>query len=109
MASNSVNIHKLQQALNHLGHRVLYNTTQFYSEQQDRPVTLYVLKQAVWDSEKQKMRNVELFSSTSQIQIVLFLRDLYLETKGEPIPTDNETWNKAKQKYFDKIREKENM
>lgn len=101
--SNSVMIHKLQRAINdNFGQKILYNKTQFYSEQQDRPVTVYVLKQATWDSEKKRNRNIELFSTTSQIQTVLFLRDLWYELNGWEVPTDNEEWNKAKAKYMEK-------
>ena len=78
------------------GMKILYSTTQFYSEDQDRPVTMYILKQAVWDDEKGRNNNIELFKSTSQIQILLFLRDLWYELNGKEIPTDNETWNKIR-------------
>ena len=98
MASNSVLIHKLQRALNTKGMKILYSTSQFYSEEQDRPVTLYVIKRAVYDEQRGRNNNVELFKSTSQIQIVLFLRDLWYEVNGKEIPTDNEKWNEAKVK-----------
>ena len=101
--SNSTMIHKLQQAINqNFGQKILYNKTQFYSERQDRPVTLYILKQAVWDNDRKRNKNIELFSTTSQIQTVLFLRDLWYELNGWEIPTDNEEWSKAKQHYQEK-------
>ena len=101
--SNSAMIHKLQRAINEkYGQRILYNKTQFYSDQQDRPVTLYILKQAFWDEEKGRTRNIELYSTTSQIQIVLYLRDMWYELNGWEVPTDNETWNKAKEAYAKK-------
>lgn len=107
-ASNSVMIHKLQQAINqHFGQKILYNKTQFYSDKQDRPVTMYTLKQAVWDSERKRNRNTELFSTTSQIQIVLFLRDLWYELNEWEVPTDNEEWNKAKAGYYAKHGEEQ--
>lgn len=99
MASNSTMIHKLQKALNLKGEKILYSTSQFYSDKQDRPVTMYILKKAVFDSEKGKNTTVELFKSTSQIQIVLFLRDLWYEINGMPIPTDNPQWEKLKGAY----------
>lgn len=99
-ASNSTMIHKLQRAINDkYGQKILYNKTQFYSEQQDRPVTLYILKQACWDEDKKRNRNIELYSTTSQIQIVLYLRDLWYELNGWEVPADNEEWNKAKEAY----------
>lgn len=102
-ASNSTMIHKLQQAINqNFGEKILYNKTQFYSERQDRPVTLYILKKAVWDDERKRNKNIELFSTTSQIQTVLFLRDLWYELNEWEVPTDNEEWNKAKANYMEK-------
>ena len=106
MASNSVTIHKLQQAINSKGFKLLYSTSQFYSDEQDRPVTIYVLKRAVWDEEKQKNKAVEVFKSTSQIQIVLYLRDLWYEINGWEVPHDNPMWEKIKEKYAEKESEK---
>ncbi len=98
--SNNVMIHKLQQAINAKGGGpLLYNKTQFYSQQQDRPVTLYTIKLAVYNEKTGKNSYKELFSSTSQIQIVLFLRDYWYEMNGWEVPTDNELWNKAKEYY----------
>ena len=77
----------------------MYSTSQFYSDKQNRPVTVYHIKRAIWDEGKGKFLNQELFKSTSQIQIVLFLRDLWFELNGKPIPTDNETWNQKKAQY----------
>lgn len=97
MASNSTNIHRLQQAINAHGGRILYSTSQFYSTQQDRPVTVYHLKKAVYDEEKGRNINIEVFKSTSQIQIVLFLRDMWFEMNGWEVPHDNEMWEKVKE------------
>ena len=99
-ASNTTMIHKLQQALNNtFDTRLLYNKTQFYSEKQDRPVTMYIIKRAIWDDKKGKNTNVELFKTTSQIQVVLFLRDMWYELNGWEVPTDNDAWNKVKATY----------
>lgn len=97
--SNSTMIKKLQQAINLKGGKLLYSTTQFYSEQQDRPVTMYIIKQGIYDEEKGKTTSVELFKSYSQIQIVLFLRDMWYEMNGMEVPKDNEKWNKVKEDY----------
>ena len=100
MASNSVMIHRLQTALNRKGMKIMYSTSQFYSDKQDRPVTIYHIKQAVYDEGKGKHTNQELFQSTSQIQIVLFLRDLWYTLNGIDLPTDNEKWNEIREKYM---------
>lgn len=102
MASNITNIKKLQRAINEKGEKILYTTNQFYSEEQDRPVTVYTIKKAVWDPELEKNINVELFKAYSTIQILLFLRDYWYELNGMEIPNDNEEWNKIKEEYFKK-------
>lgn len=96
MASNTVNIHKLQNAINMRGHKILYATSQFYSTQQDRPITIYQIKQAVVDEETKRTHTVELFKSTSQLQILLFLRDYWYEINGWELPTDNPMWEEVK-------------
>ena len=107
MASNTVNIHKLQTAINGKGYNILYSTSQFYSFKQDRPVTVYQLRRAVWDEDTQKSKSIELFKSTSQLQILLFLRDYWYEINGWEVPTDNEMWNKAKERYYEKRAEED--
>lgn len=96
MASNSILIHKLQQALNTKGCKILYSTSQFYSDYQNRPITIYHIKQAIYDENTGKNTSVELYKSASQIRIVLFLRDLWYEVNGWEIPTDNVVWNEFK-------------
>ena len=102
MASNTVSIHKLQSAINSKGLKILYSTSQFYSNQQDRPVTVYQLKQAVYDEETRRTHNVDLFKSTSQIQILLYLRDMWYEINGWEVPTDNPMWEDIKRKLKEK-------
>jgi hypothetical protein len=80
-------IYKLQRALNSKGLRILSNRSQFYSEDQNRPVTIYKVSQSRPDGIKKK--HVELFSSASQIQIVLFLRNLWYVVNGKPVPKTN--------------------
>lgn len=96
--SNSTMIHKLQRAINSRGFKILINKSQFYSEDQDRPVTIYYVKQAIYDENRKRNNNVELFHSTSEIQIVLFMRDFWFTINDWELPTDNETWNKIREK-----------
>ena len=107
MQSNSTMIHKLQNAINGKGYKILYNKTQFYSEQQKRPVNQYTIRQIVDEDNEdttpnKKHKYIELFKSCSQIQIVLFLRDFWYEINGWEIPKNNQMWNEAKQAYYDK-------
>lgn len=93
MNSNTVMIKKLRNAINNKGEKLLYNTTEFFSDDQNRPITLYIIKKAIWDDKRHRNRNVELFHSASQIQIVLFLRDYWYKLNDLELPVDNEMWN----------------
>ena len=96
-------IHRLQNAINQkFDDTILYNKQQWYSEEQKRPVTSYVIKKAIWDNDAGKYKNIELFRSYSQIQIVLFLRDYWYQLNGREIPHNNEKWEQAKQLYYDR-------
>lgn len=98
-----IQIKKLQRAINEkYDAKILINKTQFYSDNAQKPVELIVVKKAVWDDDKQKYKNIELFTSPSDIQIVLWLRDYWYTLNGWEVPTDNEEWNKAKELYAKK-------
>lgn len=88
-SSNSTMIWKLQFALNTKGLRILCNRSQFYSEEQQRPVTIYKVTQSVPNMLTGKNTHKELFSSASQIQIVLFLRNLWDLVNEKPIKSTN--------------------
>ena len=92
-----------QRAINtKFDYKLLLNKSQFYSDKTDGIIEMIVVKRAIFDEEKQKMKNIELFSSPSDVQIILYLRDLWYELNGWDVPTDNEIWNKAKAKYMEK-------
>ena len=96
-------IKKLQRAINAKSEiKLLINKTQIYHEDSDVITEVMYVKKLLWDAEKQKRKYVELFHSTSDVQIVLFLRDYWYELNGWEVPTDNEEWNKAKKAYMDK-------
>lgn len=100
--AQSRTIKKLQQALLCEGELVLVTTSQFFSIDKHKLVTRYhVKKQIQSESDKNKSSQVELFSSCSQIQVTLFLRDYYYEIKGYEVPHDNPIWENAKMKYFE--------
>lgn len=96
MKNNQAIILKLQQALNARGEKILQRTTQFYSVKTDSPITIYYIEKAYWDEETKRTKKDELFHTTSQLQIILFLRDLLCISRGEPLPTENEIWNKKR-------------
>lgn len=107
--SNLEMIRKLQIALNSKGMKILCNRSQFYSEQQQRPITMYKVCQSVIDAETEKTRHLVLFTSASQIQVVLFLRNLWYLINEKPIPPTNKMkgskeferkWNEFLDTYY---------
>lgn len=94
-ASNKTMIRKLQIAINNKGYKLLLDRSQFYSDSQNRPITMYKISQAIADGSGRNKKQ-KLFDSTSQIQIVLFLRDFWYWINDWEIPQDNEMWNKIK-------------
>ena len=86
--SNVEMIHKLQIALNSRGMKVLCNRSQFYSEQQNRPVTMYKVAQSI-PLPSGKNTHKTLFESASQIQVVLFMRNLWYALNDREIPLTN--------------------
>ena len=101
-AGQTRTIKKLQQALQFEGELILITTTQFWSVDKHKTVTRYHIKKQIQSAdEKNKSSQVELFSSCSQIQITLFLRDYYYEVKGFEVPHDNPLWEAAKAKYYE--------
>lgn len=95
-------IKKLQQALQFEGELILITTSQFWSVDKHKVVTRYHIKKQIQSGDdRMKSTQVELFSSCSQIQITLFLRDYYYEIKGYEVPHDNPIWEAAKAKYFE--------
>lgn len=89
--SNKTMIHKLQTAINQHGGLILLDKAQFFSEDQNRPITIY----KVCTRTATKKKEV-LFDTTSQIQVVLYLRDYWYWMNNKEIPTDNEMWNEVK-------------
>ena len=101
-AGQTRTIKKLQKALQFEGELILITTTQFFSLEKGTTVTRYHIKKQIQsDDDRYKSSQVELFSSCSQIQITLFLRDYYYEVKGYEVPHDNPIWEQAKAKYFE--------
>ena len=94
-ASNKTMIHKLLTAINMNGGRVLYDRVQFFSREQNRPITLYKINEI-----RDKKRT--LFETASQIQVVMFLRDYWFIMQGKELPTGQKEWvNIRERKQFD--------
>lgn len=98
-------IKKLQDAINSTGKiKLTINKTQFYSIGVDRPIDLIIIKEAIVQSTG-RIKYVERFSSSSDVSITLFLRDIWYELNGWEIPID-ERWEETKKKYYEKQAER---
>ena len=73
MADMSKIMYKLQTALKQKGYIVYINTQQFYSEEQDRLIKVYILKHG----------KDELLKTASQIKVVKALNEIWQEVKNE--------------------------
>ena len=95
-------IQTLQKALLAQGEMIIINTQEFYSVDKHKFIKKYHIKKQIQDpDDKNKSSMVELFSSCAQIQVLLFLRDLFYEKTGQEIPHDNPIWEEAKRKYYE--------
>ena len=101
MADINKSINKLIQALNQKGYMLMYNKKQFMGRE-GKPHNLYTVTQAVWNADKNKYGSIEVYKSTSTVRVVLFLRDLWFQTNGWELPTDNEMWNNIREAERDK-------
>lgn len=71
MADLSNTLYKLQLALKQKGIIVLINTSQFYSEEQDRIIKMYIIKQ----------NKKEIIKTSSIVKAVKALNNLWQEVK----------------------------
>ena len=76
--------------------RILYTTSQFYSVDRQMPVTKYCLRKATIDYETHRSESEEIFSTYSQLQVIMYLRDLWYVWLDKELPTDNEIWENIK-------------
>lgn len=80
------------------GVKLLLNSRQWYSEDKDMAMTMYIIQRVDIDSDG-RHKNIELFKTYSQVQLLLFMRDFWYELNGWEVPTDNERWEAIKKKY----------
>lgn len=88
---------RLQTACNkRFGVKILINSKQWFSKDQNRAITQYSILQTIGEKENGRDINVVLFRTYSQIQLVLFLRDFWYKLNGWEVPTDNAEWEEIK-------------
>lgn len=93
MAANLLAISKkLVKALNTRGYMLTFSYKQFMSRE-GKPINYYSINKATWNDEKGKYHHQELYSSTSMVRIVLYLRDMWYKENGWELPTDQVKWN----------------
>lgn len=84
MASLNVTAKKLQKAILQSGLVIKMNSSQFFSEEQRRMVTIFTLSTPALQQNKRgdwKTRDYEILRSASNIDIVLCLADIYKAVK----------------------------
>ncbi|MCF0231165.1 MAG: hypothetical protein HUJ63_02595 [Enterococcus sp.] len=98
MAGNQLTIAKrLMKGLNNVyGHKFTLSTKQFMGTE-GQPHNYFSLAEAVYDKEKHKYYNSEIFSTCSLLRIVFYLRDIMYIEQGKELPTDQEQWNKVRE------------
>lgn len=73
MADMSKLMYKLQTALKQKGYIIYINTQQFYSEEQDRLIKVYILKHG----------KDELLKTASQIKVINKLNEIWQEVRND--------------------------
>ena len=99
-AGSKTTLKRLQRAINSYStdNKILVSENEWYSDLRQCTITSYVIRKALPQDDKRKGRKktIELFSTTSLIQAVLYLRDYWYSLTGVEIPDDNEYWNNIK-------------
>lgn len=103
-------IKKLQRAIKEKnGDKITVNRSQFYSNEKQAFIDIYTLRKQLDDDTHKK---VDLFQSSSTIQLLLFMRDYWYTINDWELPVDNEIWNKKREEnkwQFEGIRNQNKM
>ena len=96
VASNLFNVsRKLITALNERGYLLTLANKPFIGNE-GKVVNYYVVNHGVYDENKRKYTNQELYGTASIVRIALFLRDMWYIENGWDLPTDQEKWNQIR-------------
>lgn len=94
---------KLQSACKkQFGIKLLIDQRQWYHKDKDMFITVYTLYQCITNEDRNGTQKIKLFQTYSQIQLVLFMRDMWYELNNWEVPTDNKIWQEIKQNYVEK-------
>ena len=86
---------KLVKALNTRGYMLTFSYKQFMSKD-GKPINYYSINKATWNEERGRYHHTELYSTSSMVRLVLYLRDMWYKENGWELPTDQELWNKLR-------------
>lgn len=80
----NVTMKKLQRAILSVGLVIKISTSQFYSEEQDRMITMWILTTPALQNGRNgwKMRDYEILRTASAIEAVKCLVDIWEQVKG---------------------------
>lgn len=81
-------------------HHLLTLSTKQFMGSEKKPHDFYVLSEAVLNEETGKFYNREIYSTTSMVRIVLYLRDIWYSLEGLELPTDQEKWNEIRKELI---------
>ena len=98
--NNTTKIRKLQTAIQSKGYKVLYNTEQFYSKQFDNFLTMHSVSLLTHNNDTDKDVKVQIFRTTSPLQIILLLRDIWFSINNWDLPEDNQKWCEIRKGLF---------
>jgi len=84
---------KLIMAMDKVANFKITLTSKQFIAREGVTLTYYSLNHAVYNEEAHKYFNEEMYSTTSLVRIVLYLRDGWYYYNNRPLPTDQEVWN----------------
>lgn len=84
MPNLSAIVKKLQRAILSTGLVVKIGSSQFYSADQGRMITMWILSTPVmeYSKDKWKMRDLEILRTASQADVVLTLKEIWEQSQG---------------------------
>ena len=91
---------KLVKALNSRGYTVTYGSKEFMAK--DGTIhNMNMLYIVTYNEEKNRYDSTPIYSTPSLVRLVMYLRDFWYIINGQELPTDQELWNKLRQKLID--------
>lgn len=100
MASLLQTSKKLVKALNSRGYTITYGSREFMAK--DNTIhNMNMLYLITYNSEKHKYDSTPIYSTPSLVRLVMYLRDFLYIIDGKELPTDQELWNKIRQKLIE--------